>query len=284
MSRNTASHAHHYSGRVGRTLNACAWLSLATLAALSQAVLAADEKEQPKADGKWHGNASASVSYAAGNTRSSSLALSTEAARDTGEHKLSFYGQALGSRADSTTNGVTSTSTTANQWKAGVRYDHNLTETTFGFVAEDLMHDRIQLLSLRSTSSLGLGYHLIKTEETKWDLLSGLTYRDDRYNPPGVLIGNRLRMRFSAAQLLLGEESDSKLTPTTSFKQRLVVTPNLGNERGVLATFDASLMVAISESLSLKVTVQDRYNSLSQAPIKKNDVLFLTGINVKFGD
>lgn len=266
---------------------ACVWLALLAVTAVSPVALAADDKEKkekPKADGKWHGNASVSLSYASGNTRSSSLALSTEAVRDTGENKISLYGQALGSRAESTTNGVATTSTTANQWKAGVRYDKNLTETTFGFLAEDLMHDRIQQLSLRSTSSIGLGYHLIKTEETKWDLLSGLTYRVDRYNPPGVLIGNRLRTRFGAAQLLLGEESDSKLTASTRFKQKLVVTPNLGNERGVLATFDASLVVAINESLSLKVTVQDRYNSLAQAPIKKNDLLFLTGINVKFGD
>lgn len=237
-----------------------------------------------KADGNWHGNAAASLSYASGNTRSSSLALSMDAARRTEHSKLGFYAQALGSRAESTTNGVTTTSTTANQWKGGARYDHDLTETTFGFVALDLTHDRIQSLSLRSVASLGAGYHLVHTDDSKWDLLGGVTYRSDRYNSPGVTVGDQLRTRYSTAQLLVGEESDSKLTPSTGLQQRLIVMPNLNKDRGALVTFDGAMVVAISESLSLKITVQDRYNSLSQPPIKKNAFLLLTGLNLKFGD
>lgn len=236
-----------------------------------------------KADGKWHGNASLSLSYASGNTHNSSLALSVDAARRREHSKLAFYAQALGSRAESTTNGVTTTATTANQWKGGARHDRDITDTTFGFVALDLTHDRIQLLSLRSVTSLGLGYHLIKTEDSRWDLLGGVTYRDDQYNEPGVAVGSQLRTRYGTAQLLFGEESDSKLTPTTSFKQRLIVTPNLNRDHGALVTFDSSLVVAISASLSMKITVQDRYNSLSQPPIKKNAFLLLTGLNLKFG-
>lgn len=236
-----------------------------------------------KADGKWRGSAAASLSYASGNTQSSSLALSMDAARRTEHSKLVLYAQALGSRAQSTTNGVSTTTTTANQWKGGVRHDRDVTEATFGFIALDLTHDRIQLLNLRSVASLGLGYHLIHTEDSKWDLLGGVTYRQDRYNYPGVTVSNELRTRYNTGQLLLGEESHSKLTPTTTIGQRLIVTPNLNRYHGALLTFDGSLAVAISESLSLKITVQDRYNSLSQPPIKKNAFLLLTGLNIKFG-
>ncbi len=236
-----------------------------------------------KADGKWHGNAAASLSYASGNTRNASLAFSIDAARRSGEHsKLALYAQALGSRAESTANGVTTTSTTANQWMGGARYDHDFTDTTLGFAALDLTHDRIQLLSLRSVTSVGAGYHLIHTDDNKWDLLGGVSYRDDRYNDPGVVIGSQLRTRFNTGQLLVGEESNSKLTPTTTLKQRLIVTPNLNRDHGALVTFDGSLVVAINDKLSLKITVQDRYNSLSQPPIMKNAFLLLTGLNVKF--
>jgi len=234
-------------------------------------------------DGVWRGNGGAALSYASGNTRSSSLALTADAARQTTSDKLSLYGQALGSRAESTTNGVTATNTTANQWKLGTRYDHNVTDTTFGFGGLDFSHDQLQLLSLRSVVSAGVGYHVIKTPETQWDLLGGASYRSDQYATPGVLINNQPRTSLNAVELLLGEESTSKLSPSTSFKQRLIVSPNMSKDRGVLTTFDASLMVAMSETLSLKVSLQDRYNSLSQAPIKKNDLLFFTGINVKIG-
>lgn len=240
----------------------------------------ADESVQ---DGKWRGSGTASLSYASGNTRSSSLALAADAARQTQDDKLSLYAQALGSRAETTVNGVASTNTTANQWKAGARYDRNMTEAAFGFGGLDFSHDQIQLLSLRSVVSAGVGYHMVKTAETQWDLLGGASYRADQYSNPGVVINSRTRTSFNATELLLGEESTSKLSASTTFKQRLVVSPNMSSDRGMLATFDANLMVAMSETLSLKISLQDRYNSLSQAPIKKNDVLFLTGINVKFG-
>lgn len=270
---------HHMPIRERRMMKAAAWMLLAPL----WGACAPARADEATPDGKWRGNASLSASYAAGNTRSSSVALSADAARHTENSKISLYAQALGSRAETTANGSSTTSTTANQWKGGARYDRDVTDTTFGFVALDLLHDRIQSLSLRSVASLGAGYHLVHTSDTRWDLLGGLTYRDDRYNDPGVVVGNALRSRFNTGQLLLGEDSSSTLTSTTTFTQRLVVTPNLNRDRGALATFDASLMVAINASLSLKVTVQDRYNSLSQPPIKKNDFLLLTGLNVKFG-
>lgn len=239
--------------------------------------------EEPKLDGEWRGNGSAALSYSSGNTRSSSLAFAADAASQTTYDKLSLYAQALGSRAESTSNGITSTNTTANQWRAGTRYDRNITDVSFGFGGLDLSHDQIKLLSLRSVVSGGLGYHAIKTAEMQWDIFGGLSYRIDQYSNPGVTIDNQLKTRFNATALLLGEESTHKLSESTSFKQRLTVSPSVSSPKGNLATFDASLMVAMSKTLSLKVSVQDTYNSQSQAPVKKNDLLFLTGINVKFG-
>ncbi len=235
-------------------------------------------------DGLWRGNGGAALSLASGNTRSSSLTLTGDAARQTEDNKLSLYGQVLSSRAERTSNGITTTSTTANQWQVGTRYDRNLTPTRFAFGGLDFAHDQIQLLSLRSAVSTGLGYHAIKTPETQWDLFAGLSYRSDRYSEPGVTIHNQTRTHFDVVELLFSEESTSRLTDSTSIKQRLVITPNMGSSNGFLAALDSGLLVAINRTLSLKVSLQDRYNSLSQAPIKKNDVLFFTGINWKFGD
>lgn len=239
--------------------------------------------DDAKSNGEWRGNGGAAFSYSSGNTRSSSLALTADAVRQTSDDKLSLYAQILGSRAESTNNGITSTNTTANQWRAGTRYDHNITETSFGFGGLDLSHDQIKLLGLRSVVSGGLGYHMIRTSETQWDIFGGVSYRTDQYSNPGVTINNQTKTRFNATELLLGEESTNKFSESTSFKQRLVISPNMGSEKGTLVTLDASLMVAMSKILSLKMSLQDSYNSLSQAPIKRNDILFFAGVNVKFG-
>lgn len=235
--------------------------------------------EDAKLDGQWRGNGGAALSISSGNTRSSSLNLTTDAARLTADDKLSLYGQVLASRSQS--NGVIST--TANQWLAGTRYDYNITPEMFGFGGLDFSHDQIKLLSLRSVVSGGLGYHMIKTPENQWDVFGGVAYRTDKYNGLGVSINNEMVTKLHATELLLGEESAHKLTESTSIKQKLVVSPNLSSSKGVRATFDIGLLVALNKTMSLSVTLQDRYDSLSQAPIKKNDILFFTGINVKFG-
>lgn len=250
--------------------------------ALASSVCARAEDARP--DGLWRGNAGAALSYVSGNTRSSSLTLTGDTARQTEDNKLSLYGQVLSSRSESTVNGVSTTSTTANQWQAGTRYDRNITPTRFAFGGLDFAHDQIQLLRLRSAVSAGFGHHAIKTPETQWDLFAGLSYRADRYSEPGVAINNRTRTRFDVVELLFSEESTSRLTDSTSIKQRLIITPNMGTSNGFLASFDSGLLVAINRTLSLKISLQDRYNSLSQAPIKKNDVVFFTGLNLKFGD
>ncbi len=249
-------------------------LLLTTMAACGSA-MAADTK----ADGLWRGSAGAAFTNSSGNTKSSSLNLTTDAARKTADDKLSLYAQALGSRSES--NGVTNT--TANQWLAGTRYDRNITTETFGFGGLDFSHDQIKNLSLRSVVSAGLGYHVINTDDNQWDVFGGVAYRVDKYSGLGVSINNVMETEFDATELLLGEESTHKLTESTSFKQKLVVSPNMSSSKGVRATFDAGLLVALNKTMSLSVSLQNRYDSLSQAPVKKNDLLFFTGINVKFG-
>lgn len=233
--------------------------------------------------GQWKGQLNAALSVSSGNTNSESLNLAADAARQTADDKLSLYGQYLRSRVESTVNGVTSSSTSANQWSAGTRYDRDLAVRVFGFGGLDFSRDEIRLLDLRSAVSAGLGYHLLQGAKDQWDVYAGLAYRTDRYIAPGVLIGDTLRTRFDGAEALLGEESDHALSDSTRFKQKLVVIPGLGPDLGTRATFDAGLQVALNRTMSLSVTLQRRYDSLAQAPLSKHDTLLLTGISVKFG-
>jgi putative salt-induced outer membrane protein YdiY len=69
----------------------------------------------------------------------------------------------------------------------------------------------------------------------------------------------------------------SKLTENTTLKQRLIVNRNLGSE-GYRAAFDASLLVAINTTISLTVSVQDRFNSIAETPVQKNDFTWKVSI------
>jgi putative salt-induced outer membrane protein len=249
-------------------------LAIATLIGCGHAMA-----DDIKADGQWRGVGGAAASASSGNTRNSTVNLSLDAARVTAVDKWSMYGQALfaQSRTDD------KTSTTANLWRAGTRYDHNLNEKVFGFGGLDLEHDQLKHLTLRGVISGGLGYHVIKTDDTTWDVFGGLAYKADRYSAPGVMIDNAAHRSYTSPEAILGEESSHKLSDTTSFKQRLVVYPSLRDTGEFRAVFDAGLSVAMTKTMNLTVGFQDRYDSLAQSPAKQNDTLFLAGVNVKFG-
>ena len=80
--------------------------------------------------------------------------------------------------------------------------------------------------------SAGLGWHVLKSPTTTFDLFGGLGYTVDNYRAP-MAVGGELRDRYQYASLPLGEESTHKLSATTSARQRLVVVANLRVKPGV---------------------------------------------------
>lgn len=236
------------------------------------------------AAGRWDGDFNAGFSLSAGNTDSQSLNLGLDSSYQRPDDKLALSAQYLESRARSVTNGVVTTSITALQWRLGGRYDRDITPREFGFVGLDFSHDRIRQLDLRSVLSSGLGRHLVKTRDDQWDVYGGLTYREDLYGGSGVLINDVLQTRMETTEVLLGQESSHQLGGTPArLRQKFVLYPSLFTDKGTRATLDAGLTLDLHKSLSLSVKLQGRYDSLAQAPAEKYDLLFITGLSVKFG-
>jgi len=254
--------------------NATSLILITTLIASGNAI-AADAVP----NGKWAGSGGAAAKLSSGNTRSDSIKLTADAASETAQDKLSIFGQILREHSE---NAARVKSTTADQWQLGTRYDYNISTSTFGFGGLEFSSDKLQSLTMRNVVSAGLGKHLIKTSDNQLDVFGGISYRADRYSDLGIIIDNKMETKFSTAEAMLGEESNHKLTENTTFKQRLSINQNIGST-GYRAIFDASLLVAINSTMSLTVSVQDRFNSVAENTVQKNDFTLFTGINVKFG-
>lgn len=225
-----------------------------------------------KMDGQWRGSIGAGASVSSGNTRSTSVNINAEALRATQNDKTRIYGTGLYGK----NNGVQS----ANMLRAGGRYDYDMTPKVFAFGGIDFERDKIGNLKFRWAPSVGLGYHVIKSESTTFDIFGGIGYvKDDFYTP--VLLNGSVRDSYGRAELLIGEESTHKLSDSTSFRQRLVIYPNLDNKGEYRGVFDAGLAVAMSSKMSLTVGLVNRYNSEPGPNIKKSDMLFVTGIAAK---
>jgi putative salt-induced outer membrane protein YdiY len=225
-----------------------------------------------KDDGKWRYALGAGASFSSGNGDSTKANLDAEGVRATAQDKLLFYGRALYGESDDVK--------TDDFLALGARYDRNLSGRLYGFGTGEYLRDRPANLSRRLSAGAGLGYHVIKTEPTRWDVFGGVGYSDDTYIVPTVVAGE-LRSSYGRAELLLGEESTHKLTDTTDFKQRFVVFPNLDDSGEFRATFDAGLAVAMNKTMSLTVTLGYRYNSDPGTGLEKTDTLLVAGISVK---
>lgn len=232
--------------------------------------------------GRWEGDFTAALSLAEGSTRSLSVQLGLDATYQRPEDKLTLAGQYLESRARSVSNGVSTTTVTALQWRLGGRYDSNFNARDFGFVGLEFSHDEVRRLLLRSEPSVGLGRHLVKERDDQWDVYAGLSWREDLYNEPGVEIDGQQRTRYTSVDTLFGEESSHQLAQQVRFKQKFVVYPGLLSTQGTRALLDAGLQVDLNRSLSLNVKLQGRYDAW--APAEKFDLLLLTGLSVKFRD
>ena len=239
---------------------------------------AAGAQAQDKADGLWRGSGGAALSASSGNTSSSSLQLAADLARATADDRVTLA--ATANRAQSRVAGVKTTS--ADKWAAAGQYDRNLSPQLFAFGRLGLEADQLVGLSLRSVVTTGLGYKLIKTEQTTFELLGGLGYTTDRYDSARTIAGETART-FSRASVYLAEASSHQLSPTVAFKQRLDLYPGVSGDKAVLAKFSAGLNVAMSDAMSLTVGLTHAYNSKPAPGTRSGDTGLFTGINVKFG-
>ncbi|GAA4343704.1 hypothetical protein GCM10023144_46920 [Pigmentiphaga soli] len=222
-----------------------------------------------KPDGAWRGAVNAGLSFAKGNTDATSVNVDANAGRATQDDRLNFYLTSLyGTKKD---NGVSDE--TANLLRLGGKYDRDLTGRVFAFGSLDAEHDKLQELDLRTVLAGGAGYHVIKNENTLFDLFSGLSYNREKFTTE----------TRNSLEVLLGEESNHKLTETSSLHQRFAVYPNVSDGGEYRIQFDAGVTTSITRRIELKLTLSNRYQSNPLPGVKKSDTLLLTSIGYRLG-
>jgi putative salt-induced outer membrane protein len=229
-------------------------------------------------DGKWRGLVGVSVAFTTGNTVTNSALLNLDVARQTSHTKvslLSFLNQA-------TSKVNQRTQTTADKWGAAGQYDSDLDLRWFAFGKLRFEGDRLLALTLRSTLSSGLGYHVVDVEGHSLNVFSGLTYTDSKYARPQAVNG-RFGQHFAGPGAILGEESTHRFNDRVNIKQRLELYPDGSGDEAHIGRFNSSLNVSMSETLSLSLNLVSVYTHNVPPNAKKTDTSVFTGINIKLG-
>jgi putative salt-induced outer membrane protein YdiY len=256
------------AGRQGWLLPAAIAAGLGLAAAPQQAAAQLTVKE----DGQWRYAAGVGASWASGNSDSKSVNITADAVKATTLDKWTLYGRLLYAEDRERT--------TSDQLSAGVRYDWNISPTWFHFGMLDWLRDRPANLEYRISINSGLGYHVFKRDDGFWDVFAGIGYaQDDLIERTEV--SDAERSRYGRAELLIGQQSEHRISDSATLKQRLTFLPSLEDSDSYRGVFDTTLSVAINRRFDLTASLNYRYNSQPGTGLDKVDVLFVTGFTVK---
>jgi len=191
--------------------------------------------------------------------------------------KITVYSDAIYTK--STVNGVSSTS--AHSIRGGVRGDLNVREKWFVFGFTDFEYDAFQHLDLRNVLGGGLGYHVVKTEKTTFDLFGSGDFEQEYFSPNPPTVPASLTRK--SGEIVVGEELNTKLSSRVTLSERFAFYPNLRNTGSYRYQFDTSAATKLKNWLSWQITFSDRFLSDPLPGLKKNDLLLSTGVRLTFG-
>ena len=231
----------------------------------------------------WEGGISLGFSVARGNSETENLALAFNADHPTEHDKITMYATSI-----NTTNNLATPSTVANLTTGGIRYDRDLTPRLFAFFGADYTANALQFLDLRQVYGGGLGVHVIKNDNTVFDVLGGVNYTHETYSngdlvapgPPPIFVSYGVTNRFIA--LTFGEEWDQKFGKSTTLTQTAGFFPNLQETGEYRFVFNAGTVTKLNRWLGWQNQFGNIYVSNPPIGTKKNDVIFTTGLNITF--
>lgn len=236
-----------------------------------------DRLQHPRITDFWSGLLDTGLSETRGNSAQLAFNLAAKATRVTNRNKLSLYAVSV----YATDNTTPPSRTTANSIQGGARFDYNLRPRLFVFAIADFAYDEFQRLDLRSVLGGGAGVHLIKTENTTFDVFAGGDYDHEKFSPnPPLVLTDTTR---NVAEIVAGEELSWKLNHRVSVSERFSAFPNLSDVGQYRFQFDGTAATKLKNWLSWQITVSDRYLSNPLPGLKSNDELLSTGLRVTFG-
>jgi hypothetical protein len=246
-----------------------------------------DRLQHPGLRDYWSGLFDLGLSLTEGNSSTAALTIAGKASRVVPKNKLTLYYTEVYSRDSNESPALT----TANAIHGGVRDEVNLNSRVYAFAFTDFDEDALQHLDLRNVIGGGLGYHIVNTKKTQFDVFGGAGFNQEYFAsytianpaPPPALLFELSQSRHSA-EIVAGESLSTKLGPRTTVSEQLSFFPNLSSTGEYRVTFDANAVTKLKTWLGWQITFSDRYISDPPFGLKGNDLLLSTGLRLTFGN
>lgn len=231
----------------------------------------------PRLTDFWSGVLDTGLTVTRGNSSTLAFSLAGKAARVTSRDKISVYSTAVYATDDTTP----PNRTTAHAIRGGLRGDLNVSERVFVFGFTDFEYDQFQHLDLRNVLGGGLGYHVIKTKNTTFDVDGGGDFDQEFFspNPPTVLTS----VTRKTGEVVIGENLATKMNDRTSLSETFSFYPNVSETGAYRYQLDATGATKLKAWLSWQITYSNRYLSNPLPGLKNTDQILATGLRLTFG-
>ena len=215
----------------------------------------------------WTGNAGLGLSLNRGNTSTTNFNMSAEATRDPKTGRVWKF-KALYLR------GTTDGKLAVDRLLLDGRYEFTFAKRAYAFAQAQFLEDEFKQIDYLFAPSAGLGYKLVETPKTTFNVDGGLGAKFEKN--PGFDQRNNFVITSS-------DKFEYKLSPMASVTQAFNALWQANEFGDALYTFTAGIAAALTTRTQLKVELLDTYATRPpNVEVKKNDVALLTAIVYKF--
>ena len=158
--------------------------------------------------------------------------------------------------------------TTVENAKAFVNVKKTLSPKTFAYVDGSVLYDDVALIDYRATLGPGLGFYLLKNDKRQLSLEAGPSYVWEKVDGAS---NDYLALRFA-------ERYSCQATKTAKLVQSLEYLPEAEDFDNYLLTAEIGVEAAMNDHLSLRVVLQDKYDSTPAAGAERNDLSLIAGL------
>lgn len=217
----------------------------------------------------WDTSLALGVHVTDGNSRTLLGSARLASQREVAEHTLRLGLEGVyGENTVANELGEEESQVTAESAKASASYRYALSGTYF-YGDSAVLHDDTADVEYRATVGVGLGYSVVKTDNASVGVEGGAGYL---WEDVADLTDNYVTLRVAVI-------SERRLSKTAKVWESVEYVPRADDLDDYLLAGEIGVEAAVDSSLSLRVVVQDRYDSTPAAGREENDVAVISSLS-----
>ena len=226
-------------------------------------------------DEGWKTTLSMGVNIASGNSETTSGNAGFLSARSTDSHewRLGVEGSYAEAKLEVVSAGVTNTidETTAQNAKAFINYKRKF-GSIYAYSDDSIFHDDPAAVDYRVNFGVGVGVYLVQTEKSKLGVEFGGAYVFEELTTGDE--DDYMAIRFSVSH-------EQDISKTAKIWESIEYLPRADDWDDYLLSVEAGVEAVLTGQLSLRLVLQDRYDSEPPAAKDENDMTVIGSLVFK---